>query len=182
MAFIKKHIKFLSFILFFILWSIIIYNISPEEIVNKFGVNNGYLIAFFVAFFASISTLINFPYQLVILSLASGGLNPILLGISAGGGEILGDSTSYFIGYHGHHVLPSKFQQSFKKFTNWCIKGPTWVTSAALFLYGAFVPLPNDLIIVPLALGHYPYRRMIFPLALGNIFFNIAIALLGTYT
>ncbi len=147
--------------------------------VQFFGVTNGYIVAFAVAFFASISTLINFPYQLVIFSLASGGLNPFILGVSASGGEILGDSISYLVGYHGHHIMPTKLQNSFKKFTSWCIKGPSWLTSTVIFLYGAFVPLPNDLIIIPLALGHYPYKKMVIPLVLGNICFNTTVALLG---
>lgn len=182
MRFIKKHIKFFSLIFFIGIWSIILYNISPDELVQKIGVNNGYLISFIVAFAGGLSNIINFPYQLVIFSLGAAGLNPYLLGTSSGLGEFLGDSTSYLVGYHGRHILPANLQKIFHRFTKWCIKGPVWLTSLAIFLYGAFIPLPNDLIIIPLALGHYPYLRMMIPLALGNIFFNTMVALFGQYS
>jgi membrane protein YqaA with SNARE-associated domain len=182
MKFLKKHSKFFSLIFFLGLTSLILYNISPEKIVERIGVENGYLISFIVAFLGGVSNFINFPYQLVLFSFGAGGLNPIFLGLSSGLGEFLGDSVSYLIGYHGHYILPSTTQKTFRRFSNWCIKGPSWLTSIALFLYGSFIPLPNDLIIFPLALGQFPYLRIMIPLALGNIVFNTLAAYLGWYS
>jgi hypothetical protein len=176
---VQKHLPFISLVIFILASSIFFYYVSPDKFVETLGLSNGYLVSFLVAFFASISTFINFPYQLIIIALASGGLNPYILGLTAGAGEILGDSTSYLLGYHSHQILPNSLKKPFIKFTNWCVKSPPWATYIALFLYGAFIPLPNDLIILPLAVGRYPYRRIVFPLAFGNIFFNIGIALLG---
>lgn len=181
MAFIKRHIKFFILVLLIGIWSYFLYRVSPQELINKIGVTNGYLISFFVAFVGGLSNFVNFPYQLIIFSLGAAGLSPLLLGITSGSGEFLGDSVSYFIGYHGSKVLPKNLQSIFKRFTNWCIRGPKWLVTLALFLYGAFIPLPNDFIIFPLSLGHYPYFRMMIPLALGNVFFNTMIALGGLY-
>lgn len=182
MKLLKNHYKFILLILLIAVWSYFLYQISPDELVAKIGVTNGYIISFFVAFVGGLSNFVNFPYQLIIFSLGAGGLNPLLLGVTSGSGEFLGDSVSYFVGYHGSKVLPKNLQGIFKKFTNWCLYAPQWLVTIALFLYGAFIPLPNDFIIIPMAFGHYPYWRMMIPIALGNVFFNTMIALGGWYS
>ena len=58
---------------------------------------------------------------------------------------------------------------------------PSWVVYLSLFIYGAMIPIPNDVIVIPMGLAHYPYKKLIIPLGLGNIVFNIMLALVGFY-
>src|SRR3989344_1013928 len=180
---IKTKRRTFSFIivLSFIIWSVLVYNYTPEEITDAIGFKNGYILAFFVAFIGGTSILFPIPYYLLVLTLCAGGLNPIILGISSGFGIILGDSTSYFLGYTGGDVLPEKLKNLFQKVTNWCLKCSYKVIFIVFFMYGSLVPLPNDLITVPMGLGKYPFWKVIIPLAIGNIIFNIALAFAGFY-
>lgn len=169
-------------IAFVIVWSIFIYYVSPSKIIEAIGVNNGYLMVFFASLFGGISILIPFPYYIFVFSFGGGGLNPIVLGIVAGIGLIIGESTSYLVGYHGREILPSKLEKMFSKISNWCKRTKHFIlVSLFLFLYGSLVPFPNDLIILPLGLARYPYWKMIIPLGLGNIIFNIILASTGFY-
>ncbi len=168
--------------LFFILWTLLLSKISPNEIVEYLGVSNGYLIAFIVAFIGGLSTFINFPYQLIIFTLGAGGLNPILVGVCAGAGVFLGDTISYFIGFHGRRILPGRLQKLFHRFASWCLSAPVGLVPVVLFLYGALIPLPNDLIVISMGLARYAYWKVMVPLTLGNITFNTAIALFGWYS
>lgn len=179
---IKKYLPFLTLVLFFIAWTILLSKITPTEIVEYLGVSNGYLIAFIVALVGGLSTVINFPYQLVIFTLGAGGLNPLLVGLCAGAGVFLGDTISYIIGYHGRHILPDRLQRIFDRFAHWCLHAPNGVVPSILFLYGALLPLPNDLIVISLAFARYPYWRVMIPLTLGNITFNTSIAVFGWYS
>lgn len=179
---IRRLLPLVGLISFIIVWSSVIYYISPEEIVEFLGIKNGYIVAFVVSLVGGLSTLINFPYQLIIFTLGAGGLNPIFLGIIAGSGVMVGDSISYFIGFRGRSVLPDKLLVLFKKLYHWCLKCPPWLVPVALYLYGALIPFPNDLIVIPLGLARYSYWALIIPLGLGNITFNVLVALLGWYS
>ena len=184
--FLKKNIKkeiFIGLIVFlFIIWSILLYNFSPNEIVEYFGINNSYLIVLILGFLGGTSILFPFPYYLFVLTFGAGGANPILLGICAGFGVILGETTSYFIGYHGRIIFSEKYQKKFNILCKHCNKKiNTILLSIVLFLYGAFVPFPNDLLILPLGAARYNYWKLIIPLGLGNIVFNVLLALGGAY-
>ncbi len=178
---IKEHLSIVIFSLILILWTLLLFFYSPVTIVEFLGITNSYLIIFLLSFFGGTSIIIAFPYYLFVITLGAGGLNPLLLGLTAGTAVILGDSTSYLIGLKGKTVLPDFLQKKFKRFHNWLLKGPTILITGFLFLYGAFIPIPNDIIVIPLGLAQYPYFKLIIPLGLGNIFFNVMLASLGYY-
>ncbi len=184
--FLKKNLKKEIFIglivLLFILWTFLLYNFSPDEIVEFFGIGNGYIIVLILGFLGGTSILFPFPYYLFVLTFGAGGANPLLLGICAGFGVILGETTSYFVGYHGRIILSKKYQEKFNILCKHCnTKTNSILLTIVLFLYGAFVPFPNDLLILPLAAARYNYWKLIIPLGLGNIIFNIIIAFAGLY-
>jgi len=179
----KKKGAFIGLmVLLFILWSFIIFSFSPQKIVDFIGIHNSYLIVAILGFLGGTSILFPFPYYLFVVTFAVGGSNPILLGICTGLGVIIGESTSYFVGYQGRIILSENYQKKFNKLCKNCNKTKnTIILSIALFLYGAFVPLPNDIFILPLGAARYNYWKLIIPLGLGNIVFNILLAFGGIY-
>lgn len=96
-------------------------------------------------------------------------------------GMTIGDAIGVFLGQTGRGVFDEWIRLEWleriqAKLSSWKLK-PT----AAAFLYAAFVPLPNELLLIPLA---FIYKRGVALVAatfLGNIVFNtvIAGALLG---
>lgn len=180
-ATIQRRLSVLILILLLVAWTVFIVLVPPAEIVERLGLENGYAVVFLLAVFSGLSTFIPLPYYLVVATFGAGGLNPVLLGLAAGSGVILGDSASYLIGYHSRAILPTRLQRIFEKVSSWSAGGRPWLVPATLFLYGAAVPFPNDLIVIPLGLVRYSYWRLIIPLGLGNIVSNIGVAFLGTY-
>jgi membrane protein YqaA with SNARE-associated domain len=135
-----------------------------------------------LGFLGGTSILFPFPYYLFVVTFAAGGSNPVLIGICTGIGVIVGESTSYFIGYHGRIIFSETYQKRFNKLCKYCNKTKNAIIlSIILFLYGALIPLPNDLFILPLGAARYNYWKMIIPLGLGNIIFNIILAFGGIY-
>lgn len=179
---LKKEIIVGLFVLLFILWSFLLYSFGPEKIINYIGIHNSYILVMVLGFLGGTSILFPFPYYLFVITFAIGGSNPLLLGICTGLGVIAGESTSYLVGYHGRIILSKNYQKIFNKICMHCDKKiNTIILSVVLFLYGAFIPLPNDLFILPLGAARYNYWKLIIPLGLGNIFFNIFIAYAGIY-
>lgn len=177
----KRSIIFLIVLVIFLAWSLLLYITSPEEIVNKVGLQNSYLILFFMALLGGTSIFLPFPYYLFTISFGAAGLNPFLLGISAGLGTLIGDATSYYVAYHARGVTPRKYHSFFQKILDWTANKNPAIFSMLVFLYASIIPLPDDLITIPSGLTKYPFWRLAIPLGLGKIVFNTLLAFSGFY-
>lgn len=177
----KKIIRSVAVISLFIFWIVLLYNIPPTKIIEFIGTNNSYILSIIFGFMGGTSILFPFPYYIAAFTFGSGGLNPLLIGILTGTGVALGDSTSYLVGYSGREILSEKLNKYFKIIYAWCTQKPKWMMPLFLYIYSSVMPLPNDVIVMPLGLVRYPYFKMIVPMWLGSITFNTAIALAGFY-
>jgi len=121
------------------------------------------------------------PYYLEVFTFAAGGSNPFLLGISAGLGIAIGDSTSYLFGYNGGQIIPRVYQNISARISKIITSSPEWLRFVILIIWGSIFPFPNDLLIIPLGLIKYPYIKIVVPLVIGSIIFNTLIALAGFY-
>ncbi len=177
----KKIFGAVFLITLFIIWVIILYKIPSTEIVDFVGIQNSYALVFVLAIIGGTSILFPFPYYLVVFTFAAGGSNPFLLAFMAGTGVAIGDSTSYLFGYSGREIFNGRFMVIFNKLYNWLSKKPKWMLFSFLYLYAAISPLPNDLINVPMGFMRFPYSKLMIPMWLGNITFDLIIALSGMY-
>ncbi len=154
------------------------YSLSPEAILAYIGVENAYLLIGILAFLGGVTTFSGIPYHLVLVTLAAGGLNPLLLGGITGVAVMMGDATSYFVGVGGKHLVPTWIEAYIEQVLKLCRRHPT-LTPVVFFLYGALVPFSNDVITIPMGAAGYPFWRVMGPLALGNLVFNITLAYLA---
>ncbi|MGV8151836.1 MAG: VTT domain-containing protein [Candidatus Nanoarchaeia archaeon] len=178
---IKKMLVFLFILTIFIIWSLVLYHYSPQGIVSKIGIKNSYLLLGLAAFIGGTSIFLPFPYYILTMSFGAAGLNPILLGICAGIGTLLGDSTTYYLAYHGREFAPKKFSVFFINLFNKIVSKNKKCIPVFVFLYTSFLPLPDDLIMVPAGFVGYPFKK-IAPFALiGKIIFNTLLAFSGLY-
>lgn len=79
-AWLKIYGPFLFLILFTIGWVFLFRYISPEEIVERVGVKNTYVVAFVTALLCGFSSFTGSTFYLVIGTLAYGGANPLYIG------------------------------------------------------------------------------------------------------
>lgn len=161
-------------------WSVTLYFVSPEAIVARLG-SNTWMTVFAAGVLGGTSIIFPFPYYLVVMTAAAGGANPLLVGLCAGLGVIVGDTTSFMVGRAGRAVLPERASAAFARLERWFADVHSARFYGFLFLYGSIMPLPNDVIMVPLGAARLPYWRVIVPFGLGNIVFNTAVALLAAY-
>lgn len=92
-------------------WSYIFYFYTPEELVSKIGVTNGYIFLFLSAALGGVSTLTSSSFYTTVFTLVSGGLNPFLVGLVGGVGVTIGDCIFYYLGYKGKKVTSKKFNE-----------------------------------------------------------------------
>jgi len=178
---LKSKIIFVLLLLFLIIWTFVIYNFSPERIINSIGIENSYFVVFIISLFGGISILFPIPYYIFVMTFAAGGSNPLLLGIFAGVGLTLGDSTSYLFGRHGGKIIPNRYNKISKNILNRLVSYPEWLRASIILLWGSIVPLPSDVLTIPLGLMGYSYKKLIIPLGIGHIIFNTLIAFAGYY-
>ncbi len=176
----KRMVGIVAVVGLFIAWSVVLYFNSPESIATWIGVENSYVLLLFLALLGGTSILFPFPYYLFTLSFGAAGLNPFFLGLSAGVGTLVGDSTSYYLGYRGSDIAPPRALMHFKKVHDWAEKRHPALLPFLAFIY-AISPFPDDLLMVPAGLVKYPLWRLIIGVGPGKIIFNTLVALSGYY-
>ena len=160
--------------------SITLASIPADTLIDYLGGDNAYLLMFLLGGIGGLTTFTGIPYHLVLMSLAAGGLSPVILGVSTALGVMLGDSTMYLIGRNVKTALPGRILATMDHLTSYLKKRPRLVTPT-LIAYGTVSPFSNDFIVASLSIMGYSFWRTIIPLAIGNTFYNIALAYLGLF-
>lgn len=159
---------------------VLLHYISPTELVERIGVQNGYLVMFLVATLGGVSSFTGVSYVATVLTLSAGGLNPFLLALSSGLGITISDSLFFWIGRHAHHVISSPRLHAFiERLAIWLGDRSPLTVALFIYVYTGFTPLPNDILTGILGLTKQPYRLVIVALTLGNATFVYLLATLG---
>ncbi len=90
-------------------------------------------------------------------------------------GAFIADTISYFVGVGGKHLTqknPPKFQKKMMAFEQEHHK----LILPSVFLYAAFSPFPNEIILIPLALVGIRFRVLWLPLLVGTAFYETLVA------
>ncbi len=159
---------------------VFVFFIGPEALVEYIGVQNAYVLMFLVAAIGGLSTLNSVPYLAVLFVLANTGVNPLWLGVVSAVGVMCGDSFSYVLGRSGRVVIPHSFQWVFTNIKQFAMHHPKLYPSFC-FLYGALCPLSNDFVTISAGIANISYKKVMVPLALGNIVFSVGFAYVSVY-
>ena len=160
--------------------SLMLVAIPTDTLIGYVGTENVFLFMFLIAFVGSLSTFASIPYPLILIGLAAGGFNPLLLGLTSATGVIMADSLTFLVTKRGRTLISENTVRSVDIAAAYIKKYPRMLPPG-LVLYGTMSPLSNDFAVISLSLMKYKYIRVIPFLALGNIFYNVAIAYFGVY-
>ncbi len=160
-----------------VVWSLLVINVGADVIVAFIGVKNGYIVLFFIALFGGMSSITGVSYAATIVTLAAGGLNPLLLGLASGLGISIGDTIYYFLGRQGRTATAdTKLAYWGERFSTWLMKQQKRYVVLGIYCYTAFTPLPNDLLTLSVGYSRFPYLPAIIALVLGNFTLTTIIA------
>lgn len=83
-------------------------------------------------------------------------------------GTAIADSLSYLLGWFGRGYVNDKHPKVTRYFTKILTTYETWAPYV-IFAYFSLAPLPNEIILIPLALLGYQYKKLLLPLIIGNV-------------
>ena len=125
----------------------------------------GYLGAFAISVFGNFTVIFPVPYAAAIFLLGAFGLHPILLGISAGMGAGIGEFSAYMLGRGVSETsIREKYGTRLDSMRVLVEKYGFWT----IFTFAA-TPLPDDMIMIPLGMIKYSFRRAFAACFLGKI-------------
>lgn len=166
---ITQKIIFTLLLVFIISWTILLYFHPPEELVSVIGVNNSYLVGFLISVIGALSSFTTVSTYPAIITLATGDINPFILGISAGLGLAIGDIMFFYFGYTARGVVSKKIKERLEKILNWLAKKSDRYIQVFIFIYVGFTPFPNNVLTGLLAIIGYPLKKVGPPLVAGDI-------------
>ena len=140
-----------------------------NDVIKELAAKFGYFGVFIAAAISGFNLIIPIPIITFLPFFVESGLNTTILIFLIAIGMTVGDSIGYWLGKVGREVLSKKAEKWSKKIENM----PKLGVYMLLLLYAAFAPLPNELIVIPMALLGFRFRYMFFALLLGNLVFNI---------
>lgn len=156
------------------------YLAQGNDIVKQAVLDYGYVGIFALAFATGFNLVVPIPAIAFMPLFLEVGLNFWVTVAIITVGITLADSFAYLIGGIGHEMLMnnpkySRERSVFKKLLR-LKKKHVHAPLIFLFFYSIIAPLPNELLVIPLALLGYRYLQ-IFPIVLiGNFIFNIIYA------
>lgn len=132
---------------------------SLTQLAKQAPLGNIYVLGFIITLIGNGSILLPIAYAAAIPILSSSLQSftyQILLGLICGVGGGIGEMTAYGLGYLGRKKLSEASVANFRKFEEKIGRSKPLL----VFIAGA-TPIPDEFIVVPLASGGYPLRKMV---------------------
>ncbi len=136
----------------------------------------GYLGAFIISIFGNFTILFPVPYTLTIYAFGA-TLNPPLLGLVCGLGATIGEFSAYILGLGGRKLLGEGYQRRLESARRLVER----YGMLAIFIF-AYLPLPDDLILIPLGMLRYDLKKALLAAFLGKTAMGITIAYAGRFS
>ena len=136
----------------------------------------GYLGAFLVCTLGNISIFIPIPFAVVVYAFGS-TLNPLLLGLVSGLGSTIGEMVSYFLGWGGRKMIESRYGSRLDAAKRLIDR----YGALSVFLF-ALLPLPDDLLLIPLGMMRYDLKKTFVAMLLGKTLMCIFLAYAGAFS
>ncbi len=150
-------------------WAVFFYYVSPTTVVNKIGLQDSYLIIFVLGVICGFSSVTGTTFYVAVAVLANGGANPFILGIVGGLGLCISDFAFYFVISKGTPVIDKHWAKLSNFIKRWLKLLPDWAVHLFVFLYSAVAPIPNDVILVTLAVGGTRFKKIAPYIFAGDI-------------
>jgi len=175
-----KNKKVIIYILIsaLLLWSIALFFIDVEVFIQTIGIENAYFSLFLVAAVTGTSFLTSASFYAIFLSYAATGvLDPYMMGMVGGLGMSIGDSLFFLVARKSANIMQIENNKFYMKIYTFVARLPHVSVYIFTFMYAAFAPIPNDILMITLGILKFKYNRIIPIIIIGNITLLTLIAL-----
>lgn len=148
-----------------------------NEVILDFMMRLGYSGIFLVSAVSGFNVFLPIPIIGFYPSFVEAGLQGAILIPLISAGMLVGDVFGYLIGHVGKNMIEERKKSSkiIQRLTALRDRH-TIIPMIVLFIYAAVVPLPNELIVIPMAFMGYRLIYMLLALLAGNVIFNTLMA------
>jgi membrane protein YqaA with SNARE-associated domain len=146
------------------------------DFLNELVLGYGYLGVFLAAFLSCLTIFVVFPAHFIVFALGA-KLNPFLIGLLAGAGAALGETSAYLLSYFGSKAAQRK--KSYRDYVKKYGKLLAHYGSFLLLILFAATPLPDDAVGLLCGALQYDYKKFLLANFIGKTILFIIIALTG---
>ena len=163
-----RSLLLIIFLVFFAGAIYVSYSLSRNDVVQELVANLGYLGALLTGLIAGLNNIAPIPAATFTPVFVAAGfsLPSIILAFTLG--TIMADLVGYFFGHASRELVKNRYPDTFQFFTRLKTEHSKFIVPIVI-LYVAFVPFPNEVIIIPLALSGVRLSKLLLPLVLGNL-------------
>ncbi|OIO18864.1 MAG: hypothetical protein CO029_03340 [Candidatus Magasanikbacteria bacterium CG_4_9_14_0_2_um_filter_41_10] len=167
-----RNILLLACVFLFIAW-LNVFLIKNSETVRLVVSQFGYAGMFVVAIISGFNVAVPIPVIGFYPLFVELGFVPVFIILTLSLGMTLGNTVGYFVGFAGKGFFERASSIRVRKMFDRLYLRHQSLPFVFLFFYAAFVPLPNELLVIPMAIAGYRFWQMVVVLLIGNIIFNI---------
>jgi membrane protein YqaA with SNARE-associated domain len=138
--------------------------------------NYGYAGAFLISIFGNFTIFFPVPFTITIYAFGA-TLNPLLLGLVCGIGSTIGEASAYLVGVGGRKVIEGRFEERLES-----AKRLIERYGATIIFIFALLPLPDDVILIPLGVLRYDLKKALGAMFLGKTIMLTFVAYAGRYS
>jgi membrane protein DedA with SNARE-associated domain len=138
--------------------------------------NYGYAGAFLISIFGNFTIFFPVPFTITIYAFGA-TLNPLLLGIACGLGSTIGEFSAYLVGAGGRKIIEDRYGERLENAKLLIEK----YGMAIIFLF-ALLPLPDDVILIPLGMMRYDLKKALTAAFLGKVAMCTIVAYAGRFS
>ena len=138
--------------------------------------NYGYAGAFLISIFGNFTIFFPVPFTITIYAFGA-TLNPLILGLVCGIGSTVGEASAYLIGVGGRKVIEGRYEERLES-----AKRLIQRYGAAIIFLFALLPLPDDVILIPLGVLRYDLKKALGAMFLGKTLMLTFVAYAGRYS
>jgi len=142
-----------------------------QELVQEFG----YLGVIVVSFIAGLNAIVPIPAGSFVPVFTAAGLELPYIIVMLIIGTTLADLAAWYVGVLGRKITLHNYPK-LAEFTDWIQQKNIWAVMLFVFVYASIAPIPNEVILIPLALVGIKLRYLIIPLIFGTIVYQTAFA------
>lgn len=150
--------------------------VEQHESAQHFIGSLGYIGAYLIALIGGLSVILPVPPAGFAPLFTAAGLTLPLLIATFVLGTTSADVIGYYFGNYTKQFAAEKYPHTFEKIRSLQKHNHVYLW-LGIFAYVAFLPLPNEAVVIPLAVIGIPLRALIIPLVLGSTVHHTLIAL-----
>lgn len=154
-----------------------------SDFVKAMVLQYGYAAIFFISLISGFNILFPIPSPSFVPLFLESGLNLWITILVMTVGLTIADLLGFIIGKIGRNIAEGWKNQKIIKRLERLREKNFWAPIIFLFFFATSAPLPNEVVVIPLAFIGYQARHLFIPLFLGHIIFNTwtSFAIIGLF-